>query len=265
MSDEVVENNQEVENQEVENQEVNPEDVNEELGIEKLNQEEFNKLYFQMKQQERELKALKEQQAKLQSNPSEEPLVTNEPKVPKLEDFDYDEEAYIAAKVQYEVDKKIHDALKREEEARRAREQELTQQQIAKQFDQKAAEFAAQNPDYAKVIELAGNAIQYSPAVQTAILSSEVGPQLDYMLLKNPQLVDKLNAMPEPQAYMEMGKLEIQLRNEIPTTMKRNISQAPEPIEDVAAGGSGGNTDFRYNDEMSMDEYYRQYMALKKS
>jgi hypothetical protein len=254
----------EVENPEV-SEEVPAEEVNKELGVDQLNQDEFNKLYFQMKQQERELEALRQQQEQYNINEQYQTPTNNaQPsvdKVPSLEEFDYDEEAYTAAMIDYKVRKGVESAINKQAESYQVQQQQQYEQQIAQDFNSKAAKFAAENPDYEKVIDSYGNMVQYSPAVQAAILTSENGPQLDYMLLKNPQLVEKLNQLPEHMAYMELGKLEGQAVSMKPTAKK--VSQAPAPIEDVSTGGNAANKDFAYDADMSMDEYYAKFMANK--
>lgn len=232
-----------------------------EEAAEELDQDAFNKLYFQMKQQERELDSLRKSTEDAAQKQFEAPLNKDAPvdAVPTLEQFDYDEEAYTAAMVDFKVNAGIEAAMKKQEDGVAEFNQQREQEAIAESFNTKAEDYATTNPDYQKVIDSYGEIVQYSVAVQSAILTAANGPALDYMLLKDPKLVEKLNRMPDHQAYMELGRLETLATAKAAAP---KLSSAPAPIEDVNSGGTIATKDY-VNENTSMDDYYAASQAAK--
>ena len=221
-------------------------------------QEDFNKLYFEMKQSERDREALQTQIDATQATIHEQPEQTDL----TLEMFDYDEDAFNQASIQQAVQTQVAAALKEQATHTQQATIQEAQQNTAAQFNEKAVAYAATNPDYEKAIQVAGNNAQYPSHVQEAILHSDVGPQIDHMLLSNPQILQQLSGMSPTQALMELGRMESSVKVPVAPTPAK-VSGAPEPIDNV--GGSSHNaSDFRYDEEMSMEDYYAKTMAVKK-
>jgi hypothetical protein len=87
--------------------------------------------------------------------------------------------------------------------------------------------------------------------VLQALLSSERGPELTYHLAKNPEVLDRLNALDVRAADREIGKLEGSLAPASPP-VKKIASNAPTP---PGVGGSGGRSATPDPGAMSMQEY----------
>jgi len=225
-----------------------------------VSQEAFNKLYFEKMQAERDLEALRNQ-SQAPAQPDTQAPATTVEKAPVLEDFDYDETAYTAALVDYKVKEQLNTAMNTQQNQYAAQQQQHFEQKIANDFNDKAIQYASTNPDYEKVVNEHGNQVQYPASVQAAILQSEVGPQLDYMLLKDPSLIVKLSGMNDYQALMEMGRLESVAKTTAPAAPA--VSTAPAPIEDVVTGGNAASHDTRYDENASMDDYYKATMAAQ--
>jgi len=216
-----------------------------------VTQEDYNKLYFQMKQGERDLEALKQSQ----TEPAPKAQPTGEL---KLEDFDYDEGRYNAAVISKQVGEQVTAALATQSAAAQKQAVEKQQSEALQGFNAKASEYAATNPAYLDAINKAPG-IQYTKAIQDAILHSPNGPQLDHHLLGNPQLLSELSNMPDSMALMQLGQLQATLKQVAPV----KVSGAPEPIA-TTGGAARPTSDFRYNTGMTMEEYYAAHQAAKQ-
>lgn len=224
-----------------------------------ISQDEFNKLYFQLKQAERERDAaLKKKEA--EQTPAKETKAE-----PKLEDFEYDKEQYTQAMIEHKINEKVSEALANQANTQKQSQAQAEQAAINATFNEKAAAFAASNPDYEKVIEANGANAVYSQTLREAIITSEYGPQLDYAMLSNPQLLDQLNGMTPVQAAREIGKLEASYTKPAVTpSPAKTVSTAPDPVP-VSGGGGRASSDYSYNEEMDMNSYYEAYMAAQRA
>jgi hypothetical protein len=216
-------------------------------------QAEYNALYFQLKQKEREMEAS-------QSTPSQEPTPSSDTSdAPTLEDHDFDNEAFMQASIQHQVNQQVASALDKQKVNSEKAAQATQAQEIEDTFNGRAVEYASTNPDYEKAIE-ASNGMQFASHIQEALLSSEVGPQLDYMLLSDPALATKLNNMTPTQALMHMGKMESTIGSKTTKSAAKVISNAPAPIVQTG-GATRTQPDYRYDDSLSFDEYEAKMMA----
>ena len=165
-----------------------------------------------------------------------------------LADFDYDESAYSqhllkVAKQQAENDLRTT----------------YQQQQAAKvqaEYLQREAEYAKSVEDYDQV---ARN--PYLPITQpmaAEIKSSDMGPQLLYHLGKNPDVAERLAAMPPTTMARELGRIEARL-----SEVKPSVSKAPPPapkIEAVEAKQKVSTTSPE-SDQMSTEEWFKAEQA----
>ena len=213
-----------------------------------VSQEDFNRLYFELKQKERELAAMKEVKPEAPKAPEVAKELT-------LEQFDFDEDAYqqalITQKAEEIVNKKFADVEANKTQAQNDEALKI----VGEQFNKAAIEYAAKNPGYNEAIAAAGNNI-FPQHINDVIMNSEVGPQLDHQLLTNPQLVTELSALTPIQAIMRLGVMEAT----ISAKPAVQVSNAPAPIENVS-GASRAAGDYRTDENMSMDEYYKNHQA----
>ncbi len=216
-----------------------------------VSQEDFNALYFKLKQSERELEATKKAEA-----PTTE--VTPAKEI-NIEDFDYDDDAYNNAVMQHQIETQVAAALKAQNTVTEQTTAKQKQDEVASTFNNRAVAYASTNPEYEKAIA-AANGVQFANHIQEVILTSDVGPQLDHMLLSDPTLITKLHELTPTAAIMELGRMEAKFS--APATAKAQVSTAPAPFETGGGGVSTGG-DFRYDDNMDMDTYYRKSMEGK--
>jgi hypothetical protein len=101
-------------------------------------------------------------------------------------------------------------------------------------------------PDYDAVLKSAKNA-PVAPHVEGLLLESDKAPLLAYHLAKNPDKLERLNALPPVAAAREIGRLEARLS--LPNPNK--ATAAPKPIAPV----KGGASPTKAPAEMSMEEY----------
>jgi hypothetical protein len=225
-----------------------------------VSQEEFNKLYFQLKQAERERDAA--QSAKESKKEVSAPKVA-----PTLEDFDFDDDKFNAAAFEFKVAEQVAAALEVQKQHSVQEKIAAAKQEVAQTFNQRAVEYAAKNPSYEQAIAAAGSEAVFSSHIQEVVLQSEVGPAIDHKLLSDPALLHKLNTMNTTQAIMELARIEASLTSASPTakaTAPVKVSNAPEPIETVGGGGRASD-DYAYNENMDMADYYAAHQAKLKS
>lgn len=257
---ELQQNDQNVENQNVEDQNAEQsQDQSQESeqqtpsGSKEVSQEEFNKLYFKLKQQERENLALQE---KLNNTSNNQPKVKQEEQK-TLADFDYDEEAFNSYKLEQNIQKSVESFYEKQKKEQEQDQLQQSQQETIQSFNDKAVEFAKSYPDYEKVIQDAG-AIVYPEHLREAVL--EIGPELDYKLLKNPQLLDSLSNMSRSKALIEVGRL---MNTETPKPQGKKVSSAPDPVPSDG-GVARSVSDYKYDETLSAKEYYEKYMEEKR-
>jgi hypothetical protein len=150
-------------------------------------------------------------------------------KEPNIDDFPT-YEAYNRALIRYE--------LKQDEKAKAVQAEmakaEESQRQVLDSFNKRVAEFKATAKDFDDV--LAAVEVPISPALQIAILESEVGPSIAYDLAKNPKELERINALSPLAIAREVGRLEA-AKLKPAEAPKPKLSQAPKPITPVAKGG----------------------------
>lgn len=78
-------------------------------------------------------------------------------------------------------------------------------------------------PDYDSVI--GASTTLFAPLVSEALLESEQGPALAYHLASNPELADKIAAMPPVRAIMELSRIEARLT----APAVKTPTNAPDP------------------------------------
>lgn len=170
--------------------------------------------------------------------------------IPTLAEFEYDENKYQAALLQYTeavAERKVEAVLKAE---RDRQAQEATQ----KTWKQRESDFKAKTPDYETVAYYA----PLSNEVVSLVVESEVGPELAYYLGKNPELAQTISQMPEKAAAREIGKLEARLEAQRttpkPAPAKPVVSQAPPPPPKIEAVEPDVRKSI-YDEGLSMNEW----------
>lgn len=175
------------------------------------------------------------------------------PAAPKATDFGSDEE-YQTALWDHRVKTGVQQGLS--ENAQQAA-QKFSQDAAAAQaetYSQRVSEAVQRMPDFAEVVGKAD--INISPALQGALMDSEMGPDLVYHLAKNPADAQRLSQLPERQMLRELITMESTLGK--PSAPAARTTKAPPPVKPGSAAAAPANTD-----PAKMNQ--REYEAWRKS
>lgn len=191
-----------------------------------------------------EWRRLAQQLMESQGKPKEDAPEPPQPK-PTQDAFpDYDQ--YLEALADWKAEQKIQAHLGEAEKRRSAETQQAAQQKRVSGFQQRAAEFAKEHPDYHAVAENPN--VPITQPMFDAIVESDRGPEIAYHLGQHPEIAARLSSMSPVGAARELGKLEAQLS--IPA--KPKASQAPDPVEPV---GGGSERNAKDPEKMTTDEW----------
>jgi hypothetical protein len=162
--------------------------------------------------------------------------------MPTLETFDYDEQKYQEALIDYKAEQKAK-AIYQQQQQQQAQEQQAQRQAV---FNAKVAEFTEKAQDYGEVVALVP---ELPPETLEAVMLSEKGPELAYYLGKHLDVADEIASASPVVAAMRLGEISVKLANEKPNIQP---SAAPEPVETINSGGSASKA----LEDMSMDEIF---------
>lgn len=173
--------------------------------------------------------------------------VTAEPgTVKSLEDFDFDQAAYLRYLAKEEA-KGIIEAQKATE---RQEQEQVKQQEKNKKWQDRQAAYAADRPDYQATAYNNPLAQFYPKDLIDFVIESDVGPQLAYHLGQNLTDTDALIRMEPRERDRALSRIEAKLEAK-PTAQPRTFTQAPAPVKSL--GGSGQVE--KSPDDMTMPEY----------
>lgn len=115
-------------------------------------------------------------------------------------------------------------------------------------------------PDYDEVV--GSSKAEVKPHVASAVLDSDLGPQLFHHLAKNPEALEQLNGMSEKAALKEIGRLEAQLETpKQPATAFKKVSSAPEPVKPVGQSRGVVQKPLHEMNQAEYEEYRRKHGA----
>jgi len=207
----------------------------------------FNQVYYQKKQLEKEVEQLKAQQ---QDKAVERQVMQAQEGKPKLEDFDYDDEKFQDALVDFKLDQR--DKVRQQQQVNQQQEKSLTA------FKDKQAPYMQANPGYQQLTQAADAAgVIFEEKLAGVILKSEAGLQIHHHLLANPEKLERFNNGNFADTMREIIQLESNFK-----PGKRKTS-APAPIQ--PGNGGGGIAPVPNGATLSPDAYYKQRMAEKKA
>lgn len=149
-------------------------------------------------------------------------------RLPKLADFNYDEDAYqaaMAAHLRTEAAQAAREEFRKEQAQR-------TEKQRAESWAKRQAEFAAKTPDYEDKAFYA----PISKDVAQIVMDLENGPAVAYYLGEHPDEARTISAMSERQAAIAIGRIEAKLETPAPAPPpKPSVSKAPPPPPKIEA------------------------------
>lgn len=170
---------------------------------------------------ERELMALRQQQTAQYQPQSID-------KAPTLAEFGGDADAWAAAVTEYAVRK----AQSTTEERFQQHDGKRHQQEIADQFEQRAAKYAVEHPDYPQAIDDLIRSVQFRPEVVEAIGLSEHGPAIIHHLANHLDEADRISRLPPHLAAVQLGRIEAQVAAPKP----KPVTTAPNPTPTLGGG-----------------------------
>jgi hypothetical protein len=177
---------------------------------------------------------------------------------------------YVRAAARYEAQQELasrdqQSVAQRQQEQARAMQQQLLEREAA---------FKQAHPDFDDVVRL-GLAGKVAPHVQQALMLLPEGPALAYTLAQQPDLVQRLNTLPPPLVFAELGRL--MPGTLVPgatggapettppasgsppatTTGRTPVGPPPAPLPEPMrpVGGAGSPAPPAYHDGMSQEEY----------
>jgi hypothetical protein len=210
--------------QEEENQEPEPkEEEGKKKEVPTGVQKKINKLTKRYYQERAEKEQLRQRLSELEKAP--QPASAR----PRLEEFDYDEDKYQEALVDYKVNQALI-----------SRDQQFQSQQVKTEAERRAEEFNKKVEDSGIPFEeynesfnnLIDARIPFSDDVIAAIQVDENGAHLTHYLGSNLDVADKIAGMTTTQAALELGKISANLK----AGRTKKITKAPDPVKTVGSG-----------------------------
>jgi len=222
-------------------------------------QRRIDKLNAKNAQTQQELEYWKQQAIKNASATKGEPPKQEPPQQtgkPKADDFGTHAE-FVEALADWKMEQKLRDR----DQTQQKRELEREQTKTVQTYQEKLKSFSEKNPDFQDVISEVDH-IPLSPSLRAILLNSENGPELSYLLAKNPQEFERISRLPPLDCAREVGKFEAKISSAKSTasTEERRITNAPRPIDPVGTGGKGSSPKSIFDASLSQ----REYEAIRK-
>lgn len=174
---------------------------------------------------------------------------------PRLENFNYDAEAYTRAYTQWSLER---DRVTREETARQT-EAARRNAEVSSSYVQRVADFAQEHPDFEEVVQT----IPYDlPSdVIAAIMSHELGPQIAYHLGSNDDDAFQMAMVRPDMAAAAIKRLASRLTatQKAPESPSKPLSKAPPPTP-MVSGRSPTDTP---PEKMTDEQWYQSRKAGK--
>lgn len=147
---------------------------------------------------------------------------------PTLEQFDYDQDAYNEAMIDYHVQQQLD---KRETAAQKAQREQADRQREAA-YDKQEIEYVTENPSYVDDIQ----ALPMFPVdTLNVIKGQENAPSLVHYLAKNPSVAEQIAQLDTMSAAVQIGMIAAKNSAQVKTV---KTSAAPDPIDPIKPGGS---------------------------
>jgi signal recognition particle GTPase len=220
---------------------------------------------YELERERAERQRLEAEIAKLRN--SETPQVAPD-KFPTLEQFGYDEGKFMAAviaRTQGMTEAAKAAARETAKEEIQAERNASRQQEAAKNWAKKQAEFIKSKPDYVEKV-LEARTLPISREIQMELQESDLGPQIAYYLVENPEKAAAIMQLPLKEQLKEIGRIEARLES-TKTPAKPAVSQAPPPAEKIESNESvvSVRVDTAESDGLSDREWTRRRNAQEQA
>lgn len=167
--------------------------------------------------------------------------------------------AYIAKLSAHESLKAVRAQLDEREQREATERQKQAATSAHQRLEESAAKVRERLPDFDETLKaFLDDGGEFAPHVQAAVSASgERAAIVAYNLAKDPELVERLNAMPREEALMEIGELRAKARLPEPRTQ----TKAPAPIT-ALKGGAAPGTDIN---RLAKSDDVSAYAAARKA
>ena len=183
--------------------------------------------YAEKRKREEETRKREELEARLKEGgkPPESGQPTGKP---TLEQFDFDQDAYNEAMIDFRVQESLD---KRETTAQKAQSEAAARQREAA-YDKQEIEYVTENPAYVEDIQ----ALPMFPVdTLNVIKGQENAPSLVHYLAKNPEVAEQIAQLDTMSAAVQIGIITAKNSAQV---KQIKTSAAPEPIDPIKPGGS---------------------------
>lgn len=174
---------------------------------------------------------------------------------PTREQFSTDAE-YIDALATSRARAAVDEAMRTHQESLTKAQQMEALRRMSESWRSKLANVQQKYPDWDDVVDQPD--VPLTDAMQTAILTSDVGTDVAYFLGKNPEEARRIAGLSPIEQARAIGRIEAKLSPSDPTP-QREVSKAPAPIKPVgSASGTDGGT---LNENLSMADWLKRRNA----
>jgi|SRR5688572_6300200 len=185
---------------------------------------------------------------------------------PTLEQFGYDEAKFMAAVAAYSrgtTEAAKVAAREAAQEIVRAEREASRQNEAIKGWAKKEAEFIKSKPDYVEKV-LEARTLPISREIQMELRESELGPQIAYHLVENPEKAAAIMALPLKEQLKEIGRIEARLES-TKTPAKPAVSQAPPPVQKVDGNEAQAEKDMSEMSDAEFAKLRRRQIAQRRN
>ena len=148
------------------------------------------------------------------------------PVMPKLEDFDYDQDAYNVSMQNWNSHQIAEQVKVGVAEAMEQSGQQTAAQQVDANWQANVAEFSKEHGDFAQVAFA-------TEGIYDAIKAHPDGPAIAYHLGQNPEEAARIGNLSPSQLPFELGRLELSSK---PAVAQKQVTNAPDPMSPVGGG-----------------------------
>lgn len=176
---------------------------------------------------------------------------------PTLEQFDYDQEAYLDALADYKLQSKLA------EKEVQSYKQQVNQQEIqeVQQFKQREYEVMSEFPDYQQKVY--ANDVPITDTMAKAIRVDENGARVAYFLATYKDIAYRVASLSPKEQFLAIGDISEKIAQATESSVAGKVSNAPSPVPSVT---SRGGAVAKSPEKMSTDEWmkWRQKQLSKR-
>ena len=196
---------------------------------------------------------------------AQKPEVAPQNDFPTLEQFGFDEAKFVAAVVAHNAHLTKAQATAAAKELIEAEREQTRVHEATRNWAKKEAEFIKSKPDYVEKV-LEARTLPISREIQMELRDSELGPQIAYHLVENPEKAAAIMSLPFKEQLKEIGRIEARLEA-TKTPAKPAVSQAPTPVPkvDVDEAPVTVRVDSADSDTLSDREWTRRRNAQEQA